>query len=195
VPENLKSADRHRVNQRDALRPVGDIDRRIQVVEEDADNFTETERDDGQIVAAQLERWRTEQDAKDAGNHGANRQNDPERQVQAEMRTGQQRVNVSAHGIEGDVTEIEQAGKADDDVQAKRQEDIQDGEIQNAHPGLTAHRRDEGQGNQGDGNQVMPKIERGLSQFFMPDLPIFSPNRPEGLNIKTPISTTKAKIS
>ena len=149
----LEASDRHRVNQRNALRAVGDIDRRVQVVEEDADNFTETERDDGQIVAAQLERWRTEQDTKNAGDHRANRQNDPERQVQAEMRTGQQRVNVSAHGIEGDVTEIEQAGKADDDVQAKRQEDIQDGEIRDAHPGLTAHRGDKGQGNQGDGNQ------------------------------------------
>jgi hypothetical protein len=45
------------------------------------------------------------------------------------MRTGQQRINVGADRIEGDVAEIEQAGKADDDVQTQRQEDVEDGEI------------------------------------------------------------------
>jgi hypothetical protein len=82
VPEKLEIADRHRVDQGDALRPVGDVDRRIQIVEEDADDLAETEGDDGQIVAAQLERRRTEQHAEEAGNDGADRQDHPERPVQ-----------------------------------------------------------------------------------------------------------------
>ena len=69
------------------------------------------------------------------------------------MRAGQQRIGIGADGVEGDVAEVEQAGKADDDVQAERQEDVENGEIDDAHPGLAAQRGDEGQRDQQRGDQ------------------------------------------
>ena len=111
------------------------------------------------------------------------------------MRTGQQRIGVGADGVEGDVAEIEQAGEADDDVQPERQEDVENGEIENAHPGLPAHRGDEGQRDQGYGNQDDAKGGTRIEPLVHARSPVFSPNRPEGLNISTTISTTKAKMS
>ena len=70
----------------DALRPVGDVDRRIQVVHEDAHDFAETEGHDGQVIAAQLEGRRTEQTPAMQASAGAEGQDRPDRQVQAEMR-------------------------------------------------------------------------------------------------------------
>ena len=37
---------------------------------------------------------------------------------------GEQRVGIGADGIEGDVAEVEQAGEADDDVQAPAEHDV-----------------------------------------------------------------------
>ena len=54
------AADAHRINQIDALRPIGDIDRTIQVVHEDANDFTKTQRNNRQIITAQLQCGRTE---------------------------------------------------------------------------------------------------------------------------------------
>ena len=118
----------------DALRPVGDVDRRVQVVEEDADDLAEAERDDRQVVAAQLQRRRAEQHAEQAGDRRADRQDDPERQVQAEVRRREQRVDVGADGVERDVAEVEQAGEADDDVEAERQQHVEHREVEDAHP-------------------------------------------------------------
>ena len=60
-------ADAERIDARDALRAVGDVHRPRQVVEEDADDLAEAERDDGEVVAAQLERRRAEQHAEERG--------------------------------------------------------------------------------------------------------------------------------
>ena len=48
---------RYRVDHADALGAVGDIDRAVEVVEKQADDFAETERDNRQIVTA-FQRWR-----------------------------------------------------------------------------------------------------------------------------------------
>ena len=63
--------------------PVRDVDRRVEVVHEDADDLAEAERDDREVVAAQLQRRRAEQDAGAAGDEGAERDHDPPRRVQA----------------------------------------------------------------------------------------------------------------
>ena len=55
------------------------------------------------------------------GHDAGERQQDPERQ--AEMRA-EQRVGVGADRVEGDVAEVEQAGEADDDVQAPGQHHV-----------------------------------------------------------------------
>ena len=112
----LEIAERHRVDQGNALRAVGDVDRRIQVIHEDTDDFAKAERDDGQVIAAQLQRRRAEQDAEHAGNCRTDRQNHPERPMQSEMRTGEQGIGIGADRVESDVAEIEQPGEADDDV-------------------------------------------------------------------------------
>ena len=69
------------------------------------------------------------------------------------MRAGEQSPGVGADGVERDVAEIEQTGKADHDVESERQEGVKDREVEDAHPGLAAHAGDERQRNQGDGDQ------------------------------------------
>jgi len=58
----VEAADVHRIDARDPLRAVGDVHRTVEVVHEDPDDFTEAERHDRQVVAAQAQRRRAEQD-------------------------------------------------------------------------------------------------------------------------------------
>ncbi len=187
--------DRHRVDQGDPLWPVGDIDRRVEIVEKNAHDFAKAEGHNGQIVAAQLERWRAEQDPEDTGDGGADRQNDPKRPVQAEVRAGEQRIDIGADGVESDVAEIEQAGEANDDVEAECQENVKNCEIEDAHPRLPAQRGNEGQRDQRRSDQQDADRRTRSEPLVHARSPVFSPNRPEGLNINTTISTTKAKMS
>ena len=53
-----KSADVDGIYHADALRAVGDVDGRVEIVEKDADDFAKAECDDGQIVTAQTQRGR-----------------------------------------------------------------------------------------------------------------------------------------
>jgi hypothetical protein len=68
-----------------------------------------------------------------------------------------------------------------------------------AHPGLSAHRGDKGQAEAtAISDEQMPsdlRIGTGIEPVLHARSPVFSPNRPEGLNISTTISTTKAKMS
>jgi hypothetical protein len=137
------TADAHRVDAGDAFRAVGDVHRRIQVVHENAHDLAETEGDDGQIIAAQAQCRRAEQYAEQAGGKRAHRQNRPHRPVQAELRRGQQRIGISADGIESDEAQIEQTGEADHDVQPQRQHHIQQREIEHAQPGVAQSRADQ----------------------------------------------------
>jgi len=99
-------------------------------------------------VTAQLQGRRTQQGAEQARHGSGQRHDEPDRQMDAvfadfrphqlhqslaqhrilihhrfeqdgELRRRQQGRQVSAHGVEGDVAEVEQAGEADDDVQAQ----------------------------------------------------------------------------
>ena len=72
---------------------------------------------------------------------------------------------------------------------------VLDGEIENAHPGLAAHGCHEGQAEQGDGDQRDAEGGAGIQPLVHALSPVFSPNRPLGLNISTTISTMKAKMS
>jgi hypothetical protein len=118
----LKSPMRNGSISVDALRTVGDVERLREVVHEDAHDLAEAERDDGEVVAAQAKSRRSQHGAGEAGHRRADRQDDPERQVQAEMRRGQQRIDIGADGEEGHVAEVEQAGEADHDVEAEREQ-------------------------------------------------------------------------
>jgi len=115
--------------------------------------------------------------------------------MQAEMRAGQQGPGVGADRVESDITEVEQAGKTDHDVQTEGEKNIEDREVKNAHPGLAAHGSDERQTEQRHGNQRDTKGGTGIQPLAHARSPVFSPNRPLGLNISTTISTMKAKMS
>ena len=66
-----EAADAKRIDQVDALGAVGDVERSIEVVQEDADDLAETERYDGEVVAAELQRRCAEQYAESAGDSAA----------------------------------------------------------------------------------------------------------------------------
>ena len=196
----------------ESLGAVGDVDRRVQVVHEHADDFAKAQRDDGQVVTAQLERWRAQQHAKGAGQAGAQRHGDPQRGVQAvregagdpgkgfgQVRRGEQAVHVGADGKEGDVAQVEQAGKADHDVQAQGQQHVQQRHVGDAHPGVAGVLQQQRQDDQGGSAQ---HGENGLVLFHGKSL-LFaqarsatrSPSRPEGRSVSMMMSTMKAKMS
>src|SRR5205085_9073869 len=95
-----------RIDACDALRTVGDVDRAREVVEEDAHDLAKSQGNDRKVIAAQLERRRSEQHAEEAGDRGADGQDDPEGQMQVEVRAREQRIGIGTDGVERDVTEI-----------------------------------------------------------------------------------------
>ena len=110
-----------------AVRAAGEI---LPVEQDQPDDFAEAERDDGEIVAAQPQHRKAEQDAGECGEDAGKRQADPERQ--SEM-LRQQRVGIGADRVEGDIAEIEQPGETDHDVQSEAEHrvgDDEDGEIE-----------------------------------------------------------------
>ncbi|MNI09935.1 hypothetical protein D3C73_630230 [compost metagenome] len=96
---------------RDAERAAGDI---RPVDQHEADDFTEGERHDRKIVSSQPQNRETEDNAPERGQNAGHRQEQPE--GEAEMGR-QQRVGIGADRVEGDITQIEQAREADDDVE------------------------------------------------------------------------------
>ncbi len=191
-------ADVERVDQVDALRSVGDVDRGVEVVHEDANDLAESQRHDRQVVAAKLERRRAEQHAEKAGDAGAERQDHPERQVQAEVRRREQGVDVGADRIERDIAEVEQPGEADDDVETEREHDVEHREIQDAYPRLAGQRRHEWQERERDRDQRHADPDPGrdrLAGALHARSATRSPSSPEGRKISTRISTKNANTS
>jgi hypothetical protein len=131
----IDAAEPERIDQREALRPVGDVDRPRKIVEEDPHDLAEAERDDRKVVAAQLQRWRAEQNAEEGRDRSADRQDDPEREMQPEVRPGEKRVGVRADRVERDIAQVEQACEADHNVEPQREQHIQDCEVRDANPG------------------------------------------------------------
>ena len=64
----------------DAVRPAGEA---LPVEQHEADDLAERERDDGEIVAAQPQHRKAEQDAPERGEDAGERQADPERQIRS----------------------------------------------------------------------------------------------------------------
>ncbi len=101
------------------------------------EDLAEAESDDREVVAAQAERRQADQHADDGRRDPCHRQDEPDREMKAgragvepdrpevqvllrELRRGEPTGHVRAHRIEGDVTEVEQPGVPDDEVQAER---------------------------------------------------------------------------
>src|SRR5690606_32673053 len=89
--ENLLAAserefpDAEGIDSVDALRSIGDIDRRIHIVHEDSDDLPKAQSDNGQIITSELKRRRAQQRAGNGCEHETYRQNNPERQMRTEM--------------------------------------------------------------------------------------------------------------
>ena len=194
------AADGDRVDQVDALRTVGDIDRRVEVVEKDADDLAEAQGDDGEVVAAQAQGRRAQQHAEQPGDQRPERQYEPDRQVQAELRRSQQGIKIGADRVEGDIAQIEQAGVADHDIEPQRQHDVEQGEVEDAHPAVAqSGTHQEGRSREQQAEQDK-RDQRNAAVGFQ-TLPVHgrsatrSPSKPEGRNTSTPISTKKANTS
>ena len=95
----------------------------------EANDLAECQRDDGQVVAAQPQHRKAEQDAPEGCQNARQRQADPEPEVVVLRQQGE---GVGADGVESDVAEIEQAGETDHDVEAPAEHHVDqdlDGEI------------------------------------------------------------------
>ena len=169
-----------------------------EIVEEDADDLAEPQGDDREVVAAQLQRRRAEQHAEQRGDCGPDRQDHPEGKVQSEVRAGEKGIGIRPHRIERDVTEVEQAGEADHDVQPQRQHHVEERQVGDAHPGGPdfAHRKRQHEKRGCDDRQRRPRRSRFPARRDRhARSPTRSPSIPEGRNTSTRISTTKAKTS
>ena len=102
----------------DAVRAAGEI---LPVEQDEPDDLAEAERDDGEIVAAQPQHRKAEQEAGEGGEDAGERQTDPERKADI---LREQRIGIGADRVEGDVAEIEQPGEADHDVETEAEHGV-----------------------------------------------------------------------
>ena len=103
---------------RDARVAIGEVD---PVDQHEPDDFAEGQRHDREIVAAQPQHRKAEDDAPHRGEQAGERQADPERQA---VGGREQRIGIGADGIKSDIAEIEQAREPDHDVQPPAQHHV-----------------------------------------------------------------------
>ena len=101
--------------------PCGPLVKSTQLMQDEPDDLAEGERDDREIVAAQAQHREAEDHAPGRGEQAGERQAHPEAQVEI---VGEQGEGIGADRVEGDIAEVEQPGRADDDVQAPAEHDV-----------------------------------------------------------------------
>ena len=117
----------------------------VDVEDDDADDLAEAQRDDRQVVAAQPQRRHADEEARDRGQHRADREGDEQHEAVA-PELGQEReqadrsrspkvtvkyaAGVGADRHEAGVADRELPGEAVDQVQAHRQDDVDAGQAQ-----------------------------------------------------------------
>lgn len=154
----------------DAVGAVGDVGSggAVQVVDGDAEDLSEAQGHDGEVVAAQSQGGGADEDAEDerrghAGEHGG-----PEGELDAgeagELGAGDEGRGVGADAEEGDVSEVEESGEADDDVEAEG--DGADDEDAHADVGVVLVVRDVGEDRRGEerhggGESLVAGVELG----------------------------------
>ena len=162
---------------RDAGIAVGQVD---PVDQHQADDLAEGERDDREVVAAQPQHRKAEQDAPERGEDAGDRQQHPERprpelvEIDGEVGIfgdegderqavlGEQREGIGADRVEGDVAEVEQAGEADHDVEPPAEHHVdQDLDAEIVDPFDRALRAEQPERHQRIGEQ---ESERGHAQ-------------------------------
>ena len=101
---------------------VGPVRIRVRVVEDDGDYLAEAESHDRQVVAAEPQRGRAQQQSEDRRHGRSYQEHRPERDRVMGERRSPVRICVGADGEEGRVAQVQQAGQAHDHVQADRQQ-------------------------------------------------------------------------
>ncbi len=126
-------------------------------------------------------------------------------QYRRELRRCQDAGHVGAQRIECDITQVQQPGKTDHDIETKGEHDVQQGEVHDPHPGVTKVHGNERENHNRDADQDPVCI--GLARIAFDakiishEYPLYarsatrSPMMPDGRNVRTIISTTNAKIS
>src|SRR5262249_50522506 len=100
---------------------------------------------------------------------------------------------IGTDGIKGDITEVEQPGEADHDVESQREQRVEDREVGDAHPARTRLREREGQQRERDRDER--DADPGERFPLHARSPTRSPRIPEGLKTSTRIRTMKANTS
>jgi hypothetical protein len=139
----LVAEERERIDVGDPVGSAGHVLARDVLpsrVREDDERLPEEEGDDGEVVAEQAPRG----DAEHEPEEGAGDDDDGDRRrrgpVDAVLLRGELRVEIGAEAEEGDVAEVEEARVADDDVEPKREEEVDeredpvDEEVAAVHP-------------------------------------------------------------
>src|SRR4029079_10057644 len=85
------------------------------------DDLTEGKRDDGEIVAAQAQHRKAEQNAPERCKESADRQAKPEGQAET---LREQCVGIGTDRVECDIAKVEQAGEANHDIQTPAEHDV-----------------------------------------------------------------------
>ena len=94
---------------------IGDVD------DDDADNLAETERCDGEVVAAQAQRRQTDEHAEESCSDGACEEREGKRHMKVRRQDG---GNIGADRHESRMAERELSRIAVDEVEARRQDDV-----------------------------------------------------------------------
>ena len=89
--------------------------------QDNADDFAKGQRDNGQIVAAQPQHGKTEDNAPESRQYTGQRQADPERQSEFGRQQG---IGICPHRIKRDIAKIKQARQANHNVEAPAKHDI-----------------------------------------------------------------------
>ena len=145
--------------------PFGPPVTRLPVDQHQADDLTERQRDDREIVAAQPQHRKAEQHAPERGKDAGERQADPERQVEGRR---QQRVGIGADRVERHVAEVEQACEADDDVQSPAEHHVgqdQDAEVEHVALIVEDHRNDQREAEQGRADEAPDDRKRPFQRL------------------------------
>ena len=131
----VESEERNPLGVGDSLRPA-QIGLEPVGGHQDADDLTKPESHDGQVVAPETENRRPDDEADRDGDEDGDGNRNPEvgegvlgrsqRVVGDEVGgvRGQDGRHVGADRVEGDISEVEQAGEPDDDVEPESEEDV-----------------------------------------------------------------------
>ncbi len=146
-------AEKRRRRHRHAVRAAGE---RQPVVEHQANDFTEAQGHDGQVVAVHAQHREPEDAPRQSRRDGRQRQYGPE--TQAEVLIAQRQA-VGTDGVERHVTEVEQAGQAHHDVQAQAQQHVDQPEDHHGQQVLVGEDREhDGDHDQGRDDPAQPRL-------------------------------------